>query len=685
MPKLTRWWKMLLLNSINKLNRYFVLILFFSIFSLVRAQDNDCFEPKKKAVKIYEAAKYAKTFEQRYSMLRQAIEIDPNFIEVYDEMIEINLKKASKAFEDRAYKQFNNRALQYLNEINDRCPSYRGFYASIKLGDYYYNLRKFNQAKQYYIKVLNHPKAFKKDQRYANEQIENIEEYYRIINNPVPFNPQKVVGPSSLKDEYLPMLSPDNKYLFFTRKTVEETKDIYNKKEVELFVKSRQIAKGKFSSGIPMPKPFNLGQFQGGVSVSVDNKLLFVTIVELSPYTGKNPRGKGQLFDNADIYYSEYKDGSWTQLQSVGNGINTGFGWEGQPSITADNKTLYFTKIVDPYDDNQMDIYKSERQPDGSWGKAENVGPPINTPFDEKSPFMHSDSYTLYFSSNGHIGVGGMDIFYAKMDEQTGTFNKPINLGVPINTEADEHGFIVSRDGDKGYFGSSDGDNSDLNIFSFDLYEEARPEKVVFVEGSILNNKGEVPEDAKVLLKNTRNNKEVEGVIDQNTGEYVAVMAVKDKEDIMLTAKKKGYAFSSQLITSNEVVVGKPIKTNQIEIKPIEVGEAYKINDINFATNSYEINTEIMFVLNEFIDFLKENPTVKVDIHGHTDNVGDPEENMFLSENRAKAVYNYLVLEDIDSSRLSYKGFGETKPIASNSNEVGRAKNRRTEFVIVSK
>jgi len=208
---------------------------------------------------------------------------------------------------------------------------------------------------------------------------------------------------------------------------------------------------------------------------------------------------------------------------------------------------------------------------------------------------------------------------------------------------------------------------------------------VVFVNGEILNNKGEVPEGAQVMLKNTKTNREVEGVIDQKTGEYVAVMTVDKDEDIMLTAKKKGYAFSSQLISSDQIVVGKPVRTEKVEIKPIEVGESYKINNINFATNSFELTKDITIVLNEFLTFLKENPTVKIAIHGHTDNVGDTKENLLLSQNRAKEVYNYLILEDIDPKRLSYKGFGSTKPIADNKTEEGRAKNRRTEFVVVGK
>ena len=659
---------------------FFLLLISNSFY----AQEETCLEPKKKAVKLVEGAKSTNE-ETYYKALIEAIKIDPNFLEAYDEMAKINERKASVATKQREGQQYTNRALEYYNKIIEICAEYRGFYAPMRLGDYYYDSHEYGKAKPYYQMVLSSPKAFKKDERKAFEHVQNIDAYFKLLQDTVPFNPQLVVGPATQHDEYLPMLSPDNKYLYFTRKMPDETKGSVDNGDKELFVVSRQIEKDKFSGGIPMSSPFNLGQFQGGVSISVNNKIIFITVVEVIPYRGNNPSGRGQMWDNADIYFSEFIDGEWTKLQSIGSNINTETTWEAQPSISADNKTLYYTRVTDPFAPN-MDIYKSERRLDGLWGDPIKLGDEINTPFgDEKSPFMHSDSYTLYFSSTGHLGLGGYDIFYSKFDPLTNQFSKSVNIGYPINTENDEHGFIVNRDGDKAYFGSSDPVTKDLNIYSFDLYEKARPQKVIFVNGEILNNKGEVPEGAQVMLKNTKTNREVEGVIDRNTGEYVAVMTVDKDEDIMLTAKKKGYAFSSQLISSNEIVIGKAVKTEALEIKPIEVGEAYKINNINFETNSYELTPAIILVLNEFIIFLKENPTVKIAIHGHTDNVGVAKENLLLSQNRAKEVYNYLILEDIDPVRLSYKGFGSTKPISKNKTEDERAKNRRTEFVVVGK
>ena len=663
------------------MKKYSTLILALVVSIGIYAQEENCPEPSKKAVKLFNKAQVGSVSEKK-ALLYQATKIDPNYLEAIDELANLSERKEKNTTQPLELVRAINSKLKYWQRIVEICPEYRNFFHTLQLGDYYFGKREFENSKPYFERVMAAPNAFKKDVRWANERLKDIETYITLVTDSVPFIPIKLEGPSTGYDEYLPMLSPDNRYLYFTRKMPDESKGAADKGFSEQFVMSRKMGR-KYSGGIPMPSPFNLGQYQGGISISVNNKLLFITIVDVIPYRGKDRAGFGRMFDNADIFYSEKKAGKWTKLQSIGSNINTPTTWEAQPSISADNKTLYFTRVVHPFG-GDMDIYKCERQPNGSWGDPINLGAPINTPGDEKSPFMHSDSYTLYFSSNYHIGMGGYDIFYAQMDAKNQKFKAPTNIGNPINTAKDEHGFIVSKDGEKAYYGSDEG-GKDLNIYHFDLYEEARPKAIVFVNGEMKNSLGEVPEGAQITLKNTTTNQEVDAVIDKETGDYVAVIAIEKDQDVMLTAKKKGYAFSSQLISSEEIVIGKPVKTEKVEIKPIEIGEAYQINDINFATNSFEITPRITTVLNEFIDFLKFNDNLNITINGYTDNVGDPKKNLTLSQKRAQAVYHYLLIEDIASTRLTFKGYGETNSIASNKTVKGRRKNRRTEFVIVSK
>jgi len=648
-------------------------MLLFSFPQLLAQEDFGCKKPSKKARKAYEKAEqYNFQGDKAYQLLIEAAREDENYAAALSILAYLNSKK------DQSIVQNRSRTFSYYEKTHAACPQYRNYEAAWWLAEAAYKAKDYNNCEQYLKLYINQTNPRQPNNLVAAEELlSKIKQYRIIFENPVPFNPKVVEGVTTSSDEYLPMLSPDNQYLFFTRKVTEDSKTILGETEKELFVKSRKKYDGTYSVGIPMPTPFNKGAYQGGSSISIDNRLLFITIVN------PEPTRSGRLFSNADIYYSEFKEGSWSDLKSIGPHINGRLSWEGHPSISSDNQTLYFSSARAEDNYGGMDLYKTERQKDGSWGVPINLGPKINTSGNEKSPFMHSDSHTLYFSSDGHPGVGGFDVFYTKMDSE-GDFEVPKNIGIPINTEEDEHGFMVSIDGNYGYF-SSNPDKKGLNIYSFEMPKKARPEKVVFIKGQISSNDPDAVKGMTVELKNMATNDVVQGVVNEESAEYVAVISAKESEDVMMMAKKNGYAFTSQYISSAKDVVGKPMRAIDMEFKPIEVGETYAINDINFSTDSYMLSNQVMNVLDEFINFLKENQSIRLAIYGHTDNIGSAESNLTLSKNRAKAVSDYLIHEGISSERLSYKGFGSKKPIESNATEIGRAKNRRTEFVILSK
>ncbi|MFT7084960.1 MAG: outer membrane protein OmpA-like peptidoglycan-associated protein [Vicingaceae bacterium] len=649
-------------------------------FSTVFSQDDwSCSKPNKKAQKLYGNAQQLNfKGEDSYRSLIEAVKLQEDYAEALSVLAYINSKKLEQFPENL---RIQNRVKSYYEKTRDACPAYRNYEASFWLAKFYYHQRDYNQAYTYVTEYLSKSKSKNgKELEEAQGIKKRIEKYKELFKQTVPFNPNKVPGVSTAEDEYLPMLSPDNQFLFFTRKTTVDSKSVFGEQEKELFFQSRKRYDGTYSKGIPMETPFNSGtSYQGGSSISIDNKLLFITIV--SPSFTRD----GRSFSNGDIYYSDFYDGNWSALKSIGSHINGQFTWEGQPSISADNQTLYFASAREASETHfgGMDLYKVERLPNGNWGNPINLGPKINTSGNEKSPFMHSDSYTLYFSSDGHPGVGGQDIFFSHIDKFK-EFSSPVNIGVPINTEEDEVGFMVSTDGKYGYF-SSNALGEGLDIYNFELPEYARPDEVAFIKGAISSKDPNAAKGMKIELKNTTTNEITKGVVDEKTGEYVAVIRAKEKEDVMMMAKKNGYAFTSQYINSDKDVIGRPKRVEAVEFKPIETGQTYQINNINFTTDSYELNSQVVNILNEFIVFLVDNPSVKVAIHGHTDNVGDSEENLLLSTNRAKAVFNYLIIQDVDPTRLKFKGFGSTKPIASNSTDEGRAKNRRTEFVILSK
>ena len=269
------------------------------------------------------------------------------------------------------------------------------------------------------------------------------------------------------------------------------------------------------------------------------------------------------------------------------------------------------------------------------------------------------------------------------MDEN-GNWGKSVNLGYPINTDADEVGFFVSTDGHTGYFASNKLNRGvgGFDIYSFELYQEARPDKVYFQKGDMNGPDNNETVNATIEVKDAFTKKLTKIEVDSVNGEYAFI--VNFNHDLLVSVKKEGYAFESQYISTKDSTNYEPKKVD-LELKKLEVGGQYTLNDILFATNSFDINDTIKTVLNEFSEYLKENPHLHVALQGHTDNKGDPGSNMILSENRAKTVSDYLLSLSIDKSRITFKGFGETKPIASNVSEEGRAKNRRTVFVVTSK
>jgi outer membrane protein OmpA-like peptidoglycan-associated protein len=420
-----------------------------------------------------------------------------------------------------------------------------------------------------------------------------------------------------------------------------------------------------------MPAPFNMNNNEGGASLSADNRYMFFTIC-------KN-EGGDQL--NCDLFYTVFSAGQWSEIKNAGPNINGKDTWESQPSLSSDGRTLYFAS-------NRagglggIDIWKCAKDAKGNWGIPENLGPRINTDGNEKSPFFHSDGQTLYFSSQGHLGYGGYDIYLSKLSKDTG-WVKPKNIGYPINSERDDLGFFVSTDGKYGYFASDKlKGNGGWDVYSFELYKEARPERVLFVSGALRDENNQVISDAKVEIKNTKTREVTTVEVDSLTGKYVAVVAFD--EDHILTVKQPGKAFTSQYFSAADSTIGKPMKMD-LKVEDIKVGKPYKLNNIYFKTSSSLLNEETIFIIEELTKFLQENKTVSIAIHGHTDNAGSATENMKLSADRAKMVFDLLVLNGIEAKRLSFKGFGATKPIASNITEKGKALNRRTEFMVTGK
>lgn len=686
--------------------KYFILVIIV-LFISNSAISQNCELNNKKAKKQYDKAVTllkSRLKNDKLKGIKQMHDIVKDYPDyyiasftlgyIYKEKTEEAYRNISKTNSLKPMQKYQGLSARYFMMSSEVCQEYRDYSANYELGAILYEHNEFEKALKYLDPFYKNGQKHKEYDLGVN-MYERCEAYVDLISNPIDYNPEQVEGVSTYNNEYLPLISPDGEYIFYTRRVEKQASDEFSSKSVEEFTYSKRVnsmdeVNPEFSEGITMPAPFNKGQNQGAISISIDNKYLYITICNTA-----RKRTSSGTFKNCDIFVSHNNGGEWTAPKNLGPNINGLYSWESQPSISADGKTLFFASMratnigVDIQDvaTFNVDIYSSTKDEVGNWQPAVNLGESINTIGDDKSPFMHSDSQTLYYATNGRFGVGGFDIYYSKKINDS-TWSQPKNIGYPINSENDEVGLIVSTNGEKAYFSSNKlGKGNVYNVYSFDLYEDARPKRVFFAKGTALDENDNVIKGATIEIKSTISDIVTEAVVDSSTGDYaIAVALESEDEELLMTVKKEDFAFTSVYLKPKEQQLLTVPKNINFKMKKVEIGKKVEINNIYFATSSAIFDKASMFVLNNFMEYLQDNPKLKIRIEGHTDNVGDAKENQVLSEKRAKAVRDYLILMGVDISTIvAYKGYGQTKPIASNKTEEGRAKNRRTEFVIVGK
>ena len=534
--------------------------------------------------------------------------------------------------------------------------------AYYKNGDYEKSLQGAN--------LFVEKKQFTTKQKFETDKlIASCKFAINAVKNPVPFKPVNLgKNVNSNYDEYWPCLTADEEMLVFTRllpKDYNNPKPYRNRQE-DLF--SCIFSNDEWQKATSMGEPLNSPDNEGAESISSDGKKMYFSACN-------RPDGMGKC----DVYISEKTATGWSTPVNLGEPINTGYS-DKQPSISSDGKTLYFMSNR-PGGKGNYDIWYSVADENGKWSKPFNMGDSINTPADDQSPFIHPDNSTLYFASQGWPGMGGIDLFYSRRKNAT-EWSTPVNLGYPINTNTDEEGMIVNSKGNHAYFSSDRVLEDGRDIFEFELYPEARPIVVSYLKGRVFDAVTKAPLDAKFELIDLKSSTIInQAVADKYNGEFL--VCIPTDHDYALNVSKKGYLFYSDNFTISGINdKNKPYKKD-IPLQAIKTGNKVILKNIFFETNSIELKPESTAELNKLVQFMTINAVLKIEISGHTDNVGNDAINNKLSENRAKAVSDYMVGKGIAANRLVFKGYGKTQPIADNTKEEGRALNRRTEFKII--
>ena len=628
-----------------------LLLLFLTLPHFIFAQERQYSTTDKDAIKNFALANQSlddHLYDDAINQLLLAIQDDKNFIEAHVQLGDIYRLKREHAL-----------AIDQYSKVLALNPDFnRSVY--LKIGDEEVNSAHYEDGQRHLEKYLTFPNLTDQNNALAQKLVADCKFSIEAIKHPVPFKPVNL-GPeiNTTDDEYMPVATADESVLIFTRK-INNNEDFYKSAFVN----------GKWDTATYLSDQINTPQYnEGAQSITQDGKYLF--------FTGCNrPDGLGRC----DIYIAQKKGDDWGKPFDLAPPINTP-GWESQPSISSDGRTLYFvSNRKGGY--GGYDIWKSSLTEKG-WGEPENLGPNINTAYDEQSPFIHADDSTLYFSSNGWPGLGGKDLFISRLGKD-GKWQKPVNMGYPINTSGEENGLTLTSDGSHAFFSSNNLDGyGGYDIYTFELPENLRPHLVTYVKGKVSDAKDTQPLEAAVEIIDLEKNIPVyQDYSDAGDGTFLATLTAG--KNYGLNISKSGYLFYSQ----NFSLAGHEAKSPyniSVLLQPIEIGHTVILNNIFFDTNKFDLKAESMAELQKLVEFMTVNPTLHIEISGHTDNVGNNEANQVLSENRAKAVYQFLVTNKIDAARLVFKGYGETQPIASNDTPDGRQKNRRTEFKIIAK
>jgi outer membrane protein OmpA-like peptidoglycan-associated protein len=591
------------------------------------------------------------------------------------------------------YSETKSKAARYISKAYRLNPTINDE-IDYHLGVAFQNTNEFNKA-------IEHFQLFKKkkgnlaalaDKKISECKIADSLSQYElnvIIENMGP-------GVNTPLHDYSPIISADGNTLIFTSNRSEDERAIKahtNYEDIYITRKNGQAWDEPKHISSNINQKYN----DAAASLSPDGKTLFLYWEE----------GAG------DIYISQFDGNDWSSPKPLNKNINTSMFWETSASVSADGKKLYFASNR-PGGFGELDLYVSELDSRGEWGKAVNMGPVINTPENEDAPFIHADGKTLYFSSDGHPNLGNSDIFVSV--SIAGNWQKPENLGWPINTWEYDGFFTVSADKKKGYYSTmKEGGQGDTDIYSITFLEpkyKPKPKPVVVAEkpkevkpvstdfidptiqasrdkgvvtilkGKVIDETTASPLAATITLVDNETKKVLTRIsTNPTTGDFELI--IPHGGNYGVATEKQGYLFNSINFNLPKFAEFQEIDTHIIMVRA-EVGSKVILKNIFFDVGKSDLKNESIAEIEKIQELLVANPDLKVQINGHTDNTGNAASNKALSLKRATAVVDFLVGKGTNSSRLSAKGYGSERPIVSNDDETGgRELNRRTEIEII--
>ena len=625
-----------------------IMVVVYMLCSQCCAQNSISETASKKTTKLYAEVlelRNAGQIDKAIAKLEGILQSDPQFIDA-------PLTLAGMYYERE---QTTKAALAFERVIAlDSFHTPRALYS---LGRIYLQTSEFTKARQLLQRYLERGNPEGTQKANAEEYLEKARIAEALAAYPVSFDPELLPGPVNTEySEALPAFTVDGQYLLFTRNNGQE----------DLYIAYWDSLQQTWISPEPM-KGVNTSMNEGAHTISGDGSII--------AFTGcSRPDGAG----SCDIYLWERTKGVWKKPRNAG-GINA-HGWDGHPALTADGHGMYFSSDR-AGGSGKKDIWYTERL-GGRWTIPVNLGNAINSAGNEESPFLFFDSRTLYFMSDGHPGMGDYDIFFATKSGNTWT--TPKNLGYPINTIGREGALAIHPDREYAYF-TSDRERGQNDIYRFKLDSTLLPPPVSNLQGIVYDAYEATPVIAEAIIYDLTDSTEVFQYTTDADGKFSSVIVHGRTYGIHVTAS--GYAFwSGQIVFATTEPYGQ--KTIDVQLIPLknEITPREEtpvvLRNIVFATGSATLLRASLQELKRLHTLLSENSELQIEIRGHTDNVGSEEDNQVLSEARAEAVYDWLIANGISGSRLSYKGFGESSPIASNETEEERQLNRRTEFIM---